>query len=328
MSPNQPPFSRKVQHYFADKDIEMLIRLLRQPDDPDLRAEAAAALGQLFNYDATEALVRAHLEDPESSVRTAARKALDELHGDQAKTVLASYRSGPASQEPWLLEKKEAPATGEEKTYEVGEVQTEWDEDELLDENELDEVDLDEIGADATDLDEEEDDVLEGFNLDGLIQVATHEPDLEMRLKVVRLLAQSRSRRATDLLAYLALRSDAGPLREAARLALEKQYGDETETLLQRYRDEAGGEDFEEDELDEELTEELDGERQEAEESGAAAQNVEDVGFPRKSDFPVIQSQNQSEPVTQEMGLPWRVLGIIVIVAIGLVLVYLLLNGH
>ena len=81
-----------------------LIAVLRLADAPGaLRARAADALGELLEIDTTESLVRAYLEDHAQEVKDAAHQALVELHGDQLKLVLSSYRGAAWPDDPWLV---------------------------------------------------------------------------------------------------------------------------------------------------------------------------------------------------------------------------------
>ncbi len=103
-------------------DLPGLEKALRHPGDPILRREAAEALGELDNLEAVEMLIRSTLEDPDPDVQKAARSALDDLIGSDAKPAIASYRSAPAD-DAWLAENSadaDEDRIDEEKTSPAG----------------------------------------------------------------------------------------------------------------------------------------------------------------------------------------------------------------
>jgi hypothetical protein len=90
-----------INSLFEDQDIEGLIRALRFPGSPEVRAEAARALGALNNFEAVESLAHSSRRDPDISVRKAALEALHELLGNTAESIIATYGPLPGD-EPWI----------------------------------------------------------------------------------------------------------------------------------------------------------------------------------------------------------------------------------
>ena len=105
--------SPRIQWLKEDHDIEGLVRALRHPIDPILRAEAAKALAELDDLEAVEYLIRSTLEDPDSGVQKAARSALEDLIGAEANQAISSYRSGPPDPDPWLQDSLAEPTRKE-----------------------------------------------------------------------------------------------------------------------------------------------------------------------------------------------------------------------
>ena len=56
---DQPEYSPAIRSMLADRDLNALVAALRSPSDAGLRAQAARALGELGDIDATESLIRA-----------------------------------------------------------------------------------------------------------------------------------------------------------------------------------------------------------------------------------------------------------------------------
>jgi hypothetical protein len=309
-------FSPKISRLLDDRDLNALVTLLRNASRPDLRAEAAAALGELHNADATESLVRSHLEDPDETVQSAAFEALEELVGSQINMVIGSYRSGPAYPDPWLIEPGE-------------------DEEEDDEEEENDEVEVGEGYPEDGDL-----------NLDGLMRVALHEPDLAMRQKAIRLLATSRDVRATDALAYLALRDKHKSVQSAARAALKERYGDQAEEILSNYQesfnpspdedeDEISEEELEEDEEfeeDEELSVEKEAgpsQEQEEEEEEAQHHGFDRIPRPADSEYPKVADRPYDNGgVIDEARFPWQTVLAVGLLIIVIIVAVLLLTGQ
>lgn len=106
MSPQKSGYADIIHILLQEKDRAGLSALLRQPQQPELRAQAALALSELGDFDLTELLVRAAHEDPEAAVRAAAHQALTALFGSTANSVMASY-PGSGAADPWLQEAPE-----------------------------------------------------------------------------------------------------------------------------------------------------------------------------------------------------------------------------
>jgi len=312
-----------------ENDLAGLLALLRQPALPDLRGEAAMALGELGNFEATELLVRATREDPEAQVRAAAQRALTTMFGSEAGSVSASY-TGTAAPDPWLLEPNAS------------------DSENMAAEPELNLSDID---------------------LEGFVRVARYESSERLRLQAVHVLGRSPSPAATDVLAELALWGDSGKIRQAAHQALENIYGDASAEILENYRadaleeardsdteeqllekmdleyetsneeDEEDSEDDDEDEysededldedeyeIDDEIDEEEDEEDAEEADPGTASAENPAPGKSARVRMPSPYLNSAQEPVTEEMGRPWGLIGL------GLagmaVLLFLLLSGR
>jgi HEAT repeat protein len=321
-----PGYSRRILRLMEENDLAGLLALLRQPANPDQRGEAAQALGELGNFEATELLVRAAREDPEAQVRAAAQRALTAMFGSEAGSVSASY-TGTAAHDPWLVEPKQSEAEN--------------------------------MGA-------EPELTLSDIEIEGFVRVARYESSERLRLQAVHVLGRSSSPAATDVLAELALWGDSGKIRQAAHLALENIYGDASAEILENYRadalqeardsgteeqllekmeleyetsDEEDEEDSddedeysEDDDLDEdeyEVDNELDEEDEdEAEEADPVAAPVANrapgKSEPARTPSPYLNQPMQ--PLTEEIGFPWWRMGL------GLagvaVLLALLLSGR
>jgi HEAT repeat protein len=84
-----------------DYTIEELITILRGRD-VQKRAAAAVELGQRNDTGAVESLIRACNEDPDGSVRKAARSALDDLLGTEAELAISAYGSDAEPDDAWI----------------------------------------------------------------------------------------------------------------------------------------------------------------------------------------------------------------------------------
>ena len=299
---NPPEYSSAIQSMLEDRDLNALVAALRSPADAGLRAQAARALGELGDVDATESLIRALTEDPDTAVQAAARLALTEMHGGNSELVIASYRGGPPEVDEWLVEPEE------------------------------EDFDVPSRGSGP----------LTEADIDGLLMVVSQESNPVIREKAIRALTNINDTRSTDMLAFLALHGDEDSIRIAAREVLEAHFGDQAEEIIQaantddedEWTDEEeedlpnedeneNGEDEEDDELDEELDEDLD--EDESESTGARGLASP---APRPSDFPrgpSMADQDRGSPVVQEIGVPWRIL-IIVGLAILILAAVLLLR--
>jgi HEAT repeat protein len=93
-----------VESLKSTHDLVGLIAILRDArSQANRRASAAAALGELGDLEAVESLIRASLEDPDTSVQMAARQALEELIAGQAELAISAYQYKDPD-DPWLIE--------------------------------------------------------------------------------------------------------------------------------------------------------------------------------------------------------------------------------
>jgi len=93
-----------VDKLVVDNDVEGLLLALRYRPDPGVRAPAARALGDRYDFSITEPLVRAYYEDPDQEVHQAASQALDALFAQKKDQVIASYAGMENEEQPWLLD--------------------------------------------------------------------------------------------------------------------------------------------------------------------------------------------------------------------------------
>ena len=192
-----------------------LVSILRSLVAPaDARAEAAVKMGQLYLFETTENLVRAHLEDAEPHVQASARQALDLLYGSRAEMVIDSYREAFPYEDAWLIQ----PGVGEENDEYAGV----WPgEDvpsaEFYETDELRRLEK-ELNTDADDF-------------DGLYLLIKGHAPLPMRSKAVELLAYSSNVHAVTLLLHLAVAED-DPLQPVARKVLADQFPDDYRQML------------------------------------------------------------------------------------------------
>jgi HEAT repeat protein len=280
----------KVRYLLSQGDLFGLVSLLRTKQGSGLRAQAAEALGKLGDLEATEFLVRAHLEDPDGEVRQAARQALHGLIGTQTGLAIASYRSTSHEPDEWLQDLSLDVAEEEEVDDE-----TEWEE--VDEKGEPDEASED--APDLSDLVPPHDPVQARWddeNLDGLMAVLSHEIDPEMRLRAIQALRRSSDMRAISALAQTSLAGDDKRVREAARSILQERFGDDAEDIIESYRDELKLEDLDEDE-------ESDGD--EADETNS------DQDYPGPLSTQSSSAYSDHAPVIQEGGLPWGLIGLV-----------------
>lgn len=299
------PILPKIKRLLADRDRSGLVTALRQPANADLRGQAAWALGELHDIEATESLVRAALEDPTPAVQAGARRALKVLLGSNAELTIASYRGALPPLDPWLSEPEAA------------------------------------VGLVSIPLPEDMPEELGEADLTGMIMIVRHESNIPLRLKAIQMLARSSDLRATETLADLALWGDAARLRATAKQALEDRYGEDAESILESYRSAAGetGEDDplededdaddktsaddldeeseeDEDDWDEDTEDELsedieDEESDESDESQFSAKNRP------PSPYETTRAKQSTHPVVEEMGTPWQtILWLVLVVAI------------
>ena len=120
MDSTPAPIPPKIRRLLAERDLAGLTAILRQPDNPELRARAAWGLGELRDVEATESLARAVLEDPDPAVQTAARQALKDLLGTNAELTITAYR-GSTPPDGWLSGPHGGEAQVEDLPQELGE---------------------------------------------------------------------------------------------------------------------------------------------------------------------------------------------------------------
>jgi HEAT repeat protein len=279
---NNPAYSRRVQHLLDDADFTGLSRLLRNPLVPSLRAQAALALAELENREASELLVRATREDPDPNVQAAAQQALIHLFGSQAETVLTGYPDEPSEEDPWL----------DENSDEMEDLADDEDQTQAPDE-------------------------LSPADLEGFVRIALYEGNEKLRFQAIRVISRSSDMRATDTLAQLVLWGDNRRLRAAARQALEDRYGEQAQDIIASYRSAAqqDGEDsdlpddFENGTLpqDQEDEEEGDDDEEDDDEDGEEEPPFQPVSR-SPSPYPAAQSYSTGGPVLKESGISWWII--------------------
>jgi HEAT repeat protein len=124
-----------VKALYEDQDLEGLVAALRFPGSPEVRAEAARALGALSKLEAVESLVYSTRQDPDIYVQQAALAALHELLGNTAEAVIASYGPLPED-ELWVpASPPEGPAepglVDIWKDLEPGRTEVKWEHDDI-----------------------------------------------------------------------------------------------------------------------------------------------------------------------------------------------------
>jgi hypothetical protein len=182
------------------KDVPALQHILRISVDPQRRAAAAQALGQLLDLEASQSLIRTFLEDEDESVRQAARLALDALLGNRAEEAIAVYqRSEEGMDDEGLLEDVDP----DEEIEALDPPMHQWD----------------------------------SSQVQALVTLAKASPDAEMRLKAVQQLSKLDDLTALDALFSIALWSLERKVRDAASQALMELYGDDYARMLESYRD-------------------------------------------------------------------------------------------
>jgi hypothetical protein len=240
--------SRKpdVNRMLEDRDLFGLMEALRYPGDPDVRMKAAGALGEIGDLRSVESMLRSCIQDPDEYVKQAARSALSQILGNEAKLALAAYLP---PDEPWIQETPQSSS----RVIELGEGEPAGIEDESV------------TGAGDLDFDEELEEKLddqeirwEESDIPGLIAVIRTDHSRTKRIEAIRALSQIGNMRAIDALASIAIWSEESRLRREANQALQGIYGDDLEEVLENYkqanRDDGslrGEDDDEEDEYDE-----------------------------------------------------------------------------
>jgi len=291
----------KIRSLKADHDLDGLVHWLRNPIDPLNREEAAIALGELGDLKAVDALIRAHLEDPNEEVQEIAYEALESLVGAQVDLAVSTYRSGPADTDSWLLD------YSDEKGEEPGEDE-DWEEvpsDELMEyladdqsKPEIDdEVDLEQVKWDRQ-------------NLDGLIAVLRNEKDPNLRMRAIQALQHSSNIHAISFLAQTALYNDDEELRIAAKTALHNRFGDDADGLIESYRD---------------ATLEAEDDETEVEEGEDAVESTDaEKEFPQSA--PVSTFSHQ--PAIHEDKMGWRFILALVLVIVAAAVIIILLSSR
>jgi HEAT repeat protein len=201
------PGSQKIKNLMEDKDLDGLVKILRNPADPGLRSEAAAALASLEDMEAVEPLIRATLQDPDASVQNAARTSLEALVGSQASLAISAYRSGPPDPDPWLMERfgsPDRPGNGPDKTPESPDFKLRYMK----------------------------------FQRDmyGLVSLLRSPADPVLRIRSAQALGELGDLEATEFLARSYLQDPDLEVREAARLALHDLVGSQADFAISSYR--------------------------------------------------------------------------------------------
>lgn len=290
-------YSPTIRSLLESHNLNGLVAALRSPVDANLRAQAARALGEMGDIDATESLIRSLLEDPDTAVQAAARQALTAMHGSRSELIIASYRSGPPEVDEWLVEPEEEnfPPT---------------------------------VRGDGS---------LTEADIDGLLLVVSQESNPVIREKAIRALEHISDTRSTDMLVYLFLHSEETSIRAAARDVLQAHFGDKAAEIIQAAKtDTEAGEEWSDEEDGDPLSEVAyeSGEDDEDQENDREEEEFEPAGdwdsvspLRPQSDFPQgpsLPRREQGSPVVQEIGVPWRILVIVGIAILILAAVFLL----
>lgn len=195
-----------IPQLIRTNDLQGLERALRFSGDREIRLKAALGLAKLMNTRAADSLARSSYLDPEETVRSASRSALEELVGKEtARNIMDLFDRTQTGEESWLI-------------FENNE------------ENE----DPDETESSPTGFWKTED-------IHGLISVLINERDPRMRLKAIRALRYLHTTQVVETLAGTALWDEQDEVRLAARKVLEEIYGDRLEEVLEFYRDSGEG---------------------------------------------------------------------------------------
>ena len=291
---NLPEYSPVIQSLLSEHDLNGLVAALRSPADAGLRVQAARALGEMGDIDATESLIRSMLEDPETAVQAAARRALQEMHGNQSELVIASYRSGPPEMDEWLVEPEE-------------------DFDPPAENADIDGLLLVVSHESNPAIREKAIRALAHINdtrsTDLLVYLYLHSQEQSTRAAAYEVLQAHFGDQADDIIQAV---------QNAARGEVDEWSDVDTADLL-AWEEEDDDEEVEEG--DEDLEEDLAGDELEpAGTWGRSATGHRPENFPQ---VPPIHSQDQGGPVMQEIGIPWRLLvivGIAVLILAALLL--------
>lgn len=196
-----------IKALFENQDLDGLVQALRFPGSPDVRAEAAKALGAMNKFEAVESLVRSRGADPDMLVQKAALAALHELLGNEAESVIASY-GPPPDDEPWV----QVAPSADPLTPGIVDI---W-------------KDLKSAGPVTS---------WEHDDIHALMAILRTESNEAMRLRAIRALSQISSTEAIDALAKVALWEEDDVSREAAHTALAAVFGESLPEVLESYRE-------------------------------------------------------------------------------------------
>jgi hypothetical protein len=229
-----------IRRLVDDRDVHGLIQALRYPEAPEIRAQAAQALGKLGKVKAVESLIRSFIQDPDPDVRQAALDALHQIIGGEAEMAISAYIP---PEDTWIEEKSDSsqPPPAEIEASDTSNEESSFEEDEEEmdeeDEDDQDDDDLDESNEQDSDTEDGVETIWTENDIQALLSVIRVDRSRRKRLKAIQALSQIPNTRAIDALASIALWSEEKWLRQAAREALKGVYGDSVEEVLQSYRD-------------------------------------------------------------------------------------------
>ncbi len=204
-----PSKKSEIQRLQADQDLQGLIKALRSPSSPELRAEAAQALGELGSDQTVESLVRSALEDPDGNVKRAAHAALEEMYGNVADSILKSYQNAPAYQEPWIKDSSE--------------VQPE-------------EIALDSMQAGAASLHFDIPWLKRSRDFEGLLEALRYLDDPLVRTSAAAALGELGKKEMAEYLVRALLEDPDQKVQTAAQQALLEMFGSEVSNVIASYR--------------------------------------------------------------------------------------------
>ena len=226
-----------VRRLVDDRDVHGLVQALRYPEDPEIRAQAAQALGKLGKVKPVESLIRSYLQDPDLDAREAALDALHQIIGGEADLAISAYT---LPEDTWIEDKIESsqPLLAEMEEPVGSDEENPSDEDiEEEDEDDEDEDDLDEGEEQDPQAGGKEETIWSENDIQALLSVIRLDHSRRKRRKAIQALSQIPNTRAIDALASIALWSEEKWLRQAAHEALSGVYGDSLAEVLQSYRE-------------------------------------------------------------------------------------------
>lgn len=277
------------------RDLDGLVEALRYPEDAELRAKAAHALGEIGDLRSAESLLRSCLQDPDYYVQEAARAALSQMLGNEAITAIAAY---VPPDEAWLIARPETHAEvtmpGEGELTGMDSSNHEPDKYNKGDEDEEDDYVEEEIDAEYLDDGEVQ---WKENDIPGLMAIIRTDHSRVKRIKAIQALSKIENTRAIDALASIAIWSEEARLRREARQALGEIYGDNLDEVLQNYRQSATENGFSEEEGDEgedDEDEDLDDEAGEGDEDDELDDEEEDESLDdEEAEEAVVEAGNQ-----------------------------------